>query len=72
MEFGRLAESAFHYMLLSCSGIIDLNLHSYAYFVGLLIQAYSAKAVPRIKNPNVFKKDTTSGKEEFYQIHLAI
>lgn len=44
MEFGRLVESAFHYMLLACSGIIDPNLNSYKYFFGLSLQAYSAKA----------------------------
>lgn len=57
MEFGRLVESAFHYMLLACSGIIDPNLNSYANFFGLLIQAYSAKAVPgKTKGTNVLIK----------------
>lgn len=44
-----LAESAYHYKHLACSGIIDSGLNLHEYFSVLLIQVYSAVANPKEK-----------------------
>lgn len=56
MEFGRLVESAFHHRPLACSGIIESDLNFYECFSELLIQVYSATAIPKVNKSNINEK----------------